>query len=69
MTAAIAATTRARSLLAFIGVLSILGLDWTTATRIVVGLALAMAIALETSGDGHRIWPRHPRPTRYDKAA
>jgi len=69
MSAAIAATTRARSLLAFIGVLSILGLNWTATTRIVVGLALAVAIALEISGDGHRIWPRHLRPTRYDKAA
>lgn len=69
MTAAIAAATKARSFLAFIGVLSILGLDWTTTTRIIVGLALAAAIAMETSGDGHRIWPRHLRPTRYDKAA
>ncbi|MFE3577871.1 hypothetical protein [Streptomyces vinaceus] len=69
VTAAVAAAGRARSLLAFIGVLSILGLDWTTTTRIIVGLALAAAIALETSGDGHRIWPRRPRPTRFDKAA
>jgi hypothetical protein len=69
VTAVTAAVTKARSLLAFIGVLSILGLDWTTTTRIIVGLALAVAIALETGGDGHRIWPRHLRPTRYDKAA
>lgn len=69
MTAAIAAATKARSFLAFIGVLSILGLDWTTTTRIIVGLALAAAIAMETGADGHRIWPRHLRPTRYDKAA
>lgn len=69
MTAAIAAATKARSFLAFIGVLSILGLDWTTTTRIIVGLALAAAIAMETGADGHRIWPRPIRPSRYDKAA
>ncbi|WP_411102464.1 hypothetical protein [Streptomyces sp. cmx-4-9] len=63
MTAAVAAVAKARSLLAFIGILSILGLDWTTTTRIVVGLALAAAVALESSGDGHRIWPRPLRVT------
>ncbi|MFF1341113.1 hypothetical protein ACFVYT_24870 [Streptomyces sp. NPDC058290] len=69
MTAIAAAVTKARSLLAFVGILSLLGLDWTTVTRIVIGLALAAAVAMESGADGHRIWPRHLRPTRYDKAA
>lgn len=69
MTSLAAAMTKARGLLAFIGVLSLLGLDWTTWTRIAVGLGLALAVAMESSADGHRIWPRHLRTTRYDKAA
>ncbi|WP_030303467.1 hypothetical protein [Streptomyces katrae] len=56
MTAVTAAATKARSLLAFIGVLSILGLDWTTTTRLIVGVALVAAVVMEIGGDGHRIW-------------
>jgi len=70
VTAVAAAVTKARSLLAFVGILSLLGLDWTTLTRITVGLALAAAVAVESGADGHRIWPhRIKRPARYDKAA
>lgn len=58
MTAVIAAVTKARSLLAFVGILSILGLDWTTSTRVIVALALVAAVALEAAADGHRIWAR-----------
>lgn len=71
MNAATAAVTKARSLLAFVGILSILGLDWTTVTRIVVGLALVAAVAMESSADGHHIWPRHLRnipPQRHPTA-
>lgn len=69
MTAAVAAVSKARTLLAFIGILSILGLDWTITTRIVVGLAPVAAVALESSGDGHRIWPRIPQPSRHKTTA
>jgi hypothetical protein len=70
MNSVIAAVTKARSFLAFVGVLSLFGLDWTTWTRVVVGLALALVVAMESSADGHRIWPRHlKRPTRYDITA
>lgn len=65
-----AAAIKARSFLAFIGLLTVLGLDLTAFTRIVIGLGLALAVALESSGDGHRIWARRRKhPTRYDKAA
>lgn len=69
MTSLAAAMTKARGLLAFVGILSILGLDWTTWTRVAVGLALAIAVAINVGADGHRLWPRHLRTTRYDKAA
>lgn len=69
MTTIAAAMTKARGFLAFIGVLSLLGLDWTTWTRIAVGLALALAVAIDISADGHHIWPHRLRTTRYDKAA
>lgn len=69
VTSIAAAAAKARSFLAFVGILSILGLDWTTWTRIVVGLAITLAVATESSADGHRIWPRHLRTARYDKAA
>ncbi|MFD4912827.1 hypothetical protein ACFWNR_06345 [Streptomyces virginiae] len=69
MTAIAAAMTKARGFLAFIGVLSLLGLDWTTWTRIAVGLALVLAVAIDISADGHRLWPGRIRPARYDKAA
>jgi hypothetical protein len=58
VTSVAAAVIKARSFLAFVGILSLLGLDWTTVTRIVVGLALVAAVAMESSGDGHRLWPR-----------
>lgn len=69
MTSIAAAATKARSFLAFIGILSLLGLDWTTVTRVVVGLALAIGVAMESSADGHRVWPRLKRPVHYGKAA
>lgn len=64
-----AAVSKARSFLAFIGILSVLGFDWTTGTRIVVGLSLAAAVAMEASADGHRIWPNRLKRTRYGTAA
>lgn len=69
MTAVAAAVTKARSLLAFVGILTLLGLDLTTVTRIIIGLALAAAVGMESSADGHRIWPRIPKPTGYKTAA
>ena len=69
MTTLTAAMTKARFFLAFIGVLSLLGLDWTTWARIAVGLALALAVAIDISADGHRIWPHRIRTARFDKAA
>lgn len=58
MTAIVAAVTRARSLLAFVGILSLLGLDWTVGTRVIVVLALMAAVALEAAADGDRLWAR-----------
>jgi hypothetical protein len=58
VSAIVAAVTKARSLLAFVGILTLLGLDWSTWDRVVVGLALAAAVALESSADGHRLWGR-----------
>ncbi|WP_327738433.1 hypothetical protein OG749_36225 [Streptomyces nojiriensis] len=69
MTTVAAAMTKARGFLAFVGVLSLLGLDWTAWTRIVVGVALVLAVAIDISADGHRIWPGRIRTARYDKAA
>ncbi|MFD5419477.1 hypothetical protein ACFWJT_15810 [Streptomyces sp. NPDC127069] len=70
MSAVAAAATKAQSLLAFIGLLTVLGWDLTTFIRIVIGLGLALAVALESSGAGHRIWPRRIKPpTHYSKAA
>ena len=69
MSAITAAISKARSLLAFIGILSVLGLDWTVWTRIVVGLALVVAVAMEAGADGHSIWPSRLKRTRYGTAA
>lgn len=69
MTTVAAAMTKARGFLAFVGVLSLLGLDWTAWTRIAVGLALVLAVAIDISADGHRIWPHRLRTAHYDKAA
>jgi hypothetical protein len=70
MTSIAVAMTKARAFLVFVGVLSFLGFDWTTWTRIAAGLALALAVSIDMSADGHRIWPRNvKRPVRYDKAA
>ncbi|MFI8499436.1 hypothetical protein ACIGFK_13205 [Streptomyces sp. NPDC085524] len=69
MSAITAAVSKARSFLAFIGILSVLGFDWTTLTRIVVGLSLAVAVAMEASADGHSIWPSRLKRSRYGTAA
>ncbi|MFF3620036.1 hypothetical protein [Streptomyces sp. NPDC002467] len=60
----------ARGLLAFIGVMTVLGAEWSTRNCVVMGVALVVAIALSAGADGHRLTPRRiPRPTRYDTAA
>jgi hypothetical protein len=66
-----ATVTKARSLLAFVGILSLLGLDWSTWDRVLVGLALVAAVAIESSADGHRIWGRTLRsvPTQHRPTA
>jgi hypothetical protein len=65
-----AAVTKARALLAFVGILALLGHDWSTWDRVIVGLALVLAVAIESSADGHRIWPYTlKRPARFDTAA
>lgn len=69
MTSIAAAVSKARSFLAFIGILSVLGFDWTTGTRIVVGLSLAIAVAMEAGADGHSIWPSRFKRSRYGTAA
>ncbi|MFC9821398.1 hypothetical protein ACFWG6_30960 [Streptomyces erythrochromogenes] len=63
-----AAMANARALLAFIGVMTVLGADWSVWSRIAMGLALIVAVALNTTADGHRL-RRTPRPIRFDKAA
>ncbi|MGW6703589.1 hypothetical protein ACWGDE_01665 [Streptomyces sp. NPDC054956] len=64
------AMAKARSFLAFIGVLALLGSDWSTWERISLGLALVVMVAIGSSADGHRIWPHTlKRPTRFDTAA
>lgn len=67
VTAPVAAATKLRNLLAFIGLLSILGIDWTLWSRIVVGLSLAIAVAIAVTADGHRIRPAKTRS--YDITA
>jgi hypothetical protein len=70
MTTLAAAMANARALLAFIGVMTILGADWSTWSLIAMGLGLVVAVALNTAADGHRLTlRRNPRPIRFDKAA
>lgn len=65
-----AAMSSARALLAFIGLMALLGSAWSTWERIAMGLALIAAVALTVTADGHRLTLRRvPRPTRYSKAA
>lgn len=65
-----AAMAKARSLLAFVGVMSLLGTDWTTWGRVSIGLALVVTVAISSTADGHRLWPRPVnRPARFGKAA
>ncbi|MEU3903294.1 hypothetical protein AB0F20_05695 [Streptomyces goshikiensis] len=71
MTAAVAAAAKARVFLLFVGVASLLGLDWSAWDRIVVGLAIIVAVAVEVGLDGHRVWPRRLRtvqPQRHPTA-
>ncbi|KOU17034.1 hypothetical protein [Streptomyces sp. WM6349] len=70
MSALAAAMANARALLAFIGVMTVLGADWSIWSRIAMGLGLIVAVALNTAADGHRLALRRtPRPLRFDKAA
>lgn len=71
MTAAVAAAAKARVFLLFVGIASLLGLDWTVSNRIIVGLAIVVAVAVEVGLDGHRVWPRRLRavpPQRHPAA-
>jgi hypothetical protein len=69
MNPAATAARRAGQLLMFIGVLTVLGVDWTIWDRIAIGIALALAVlATIHLGTNRPIWPR-AKPTRYDKAA
>lgn len=69
--AAVAAASKARVFLLFVGVVSLLGLDWSLRDRILVGLAIIIAVALEVGLDGHRVWPRrlHTVPPQRHPAA
>ena len=70
MSSLAAAMANARALLAFIGVMTVLGADWSTWSLIAMGLGLILAVGLNTTADGHRLTLRRiPRPTRYSKAA
>jgi uncharacterized membrane protein len=69
MSALAAAMANARGLLAFIGVMTVLGADWSVWSRIAMGLALIVAVALNTAADGHRLTLRRNPPIRFDKAA
>lgn len=69
MSSIAAAMTSLRSYLAFIGLMALLGSDWSTWERVALGLALVLVVAINLGADGHRIWPRHFRTARYDKAA
>lgn len=71
MSTVAAAVTKARSLLVFVGILTLCGLDWSTWDRVIVVAALVVAVALESSADGHRLWGRTLRsvPTQHRPTA
>lgn len=65
-----AAMSSARALLAFVGVLAVLGAQWSVWERIAMAIGLVLVAALTTAADGHRLTlRRNPRPLRFDKAA
>jgi hypothetical protein len=64
-----AAMSSARALLAFVGVLAVLGASWSVWERIAMAIALVLAVALTTAADGHRLTLRRNPPIRFDKAA
>jgi hypothetical protein len=57
MTAAVAAAAKARAFLLFVGIASLLGLNWSVWDRIVIGLAIVVAVTVEVGFDGHHVWP------------
>lgn len=65
--AAIAAAMKARVLILWLGLASLLGLQLTIGQRLLLALAGVMAVAIEVALAGHRTTPI-PR-SRYDKAA
>lgn len=71
MSTVVAAVTKTRTLLVFVGILSLFGLDWTTGTRVIVVLAVVAAVTLESASDGHRLWGRTLRsvPTQHRPTA
>ncbi|KOU30205.1 hypothetical protein ADK53_28725 [Streptomyces sp. WM6373] len=69
VTPAATAARRAGQLLMFIGVLTVLGVDWSIWDRIAIGIALVLAVAATIHlGADRPVWPR-PKPTPYDTAA
>ncbi|MGW6872888.1 hypothetical protein ACWGHD_04465 [Streptomyces xanthophaeus] len=69
MNPAVIAARRAGQLLTFVGVLSVLGVDWSVWDRIAIGIALlaAVVVTVHLGSDGQRTWPR--QRTRYDTTA
>lgn len=65
LTPAATAARRAGQLLMFVGVLTVLGVDWSIWDRIAIGIALLLAVVVtvQLGGDSLR-----PKPTRYDTA-
>lgn len=68
-TAVAAAAGKALRILAFVGLLALFGIDLDVTTRILIGLGLVLHVAADCSSEGHRLWTRRTKRTRYDTAA
>lgn len=70
MTAAAIAARRAGQLLMFVGVLTVLGVDWSVWDRIAIGITLLAAVVgtVHLGTEGRPAWHR-PKPAPYDTAA
>ncbi|MER7734113.1 hypothetical protein ABTX80_24800 [Streptomyces erythrochromogenes] len=66
MNPAATAARRAGQLLMFIGVLTVLGVDWSIWDRIAIGIALLLAVVVTVHLGSDSL---RPKPTRYDQAA
>lgn len=65
--AVIAAASKARVLVLWLGIASLLGLHLSIGQRVLAVLSIVLAVAVEVALDGHRIWPA--TRTRYHPAA